>query len=261
MQLGSVFDGYVKMYLSRKLFGEAQDWRKYNNEERDGEVAPDEVRKAAAFVFSEYIKAGSFNHLLKEMEHSVTPPKFEFELHNDIEGVPLKGYPDLYFTTKDGTLVVYDWKVNGYYGDTTTSPVKGFTNHKGTHHKSANLTYKSGIQINTNPISKQEWMNQLTIYAWLLGVPVGDENHIIGIDQLVCNPPTIRTARHRSFATEPYQRQLHNSLMATWREVNDATWRSGMEEQYGDIADAYDGSDLWNYILSITFQYRGPPSI
>jgi hypothetical protein len=261
MMLGSVFDGYVKMYLCKTIFGESSDWRQYNNEERDGEQAPDSVRKAAALVFSEYIKEGCFNRLLEEMEHSVTPPKFEQELHNTINGVPLRGFLDLYFTTKDGTVVVYDWKVNGYFGDTTTSPIQGYINYKGNPHKTAILTRKSGLIINDNPIKKREWMNQLTIYAWLLGIPVGDENHVLGIEQLVCNPPKIHTATHRVISKAGYQFELFNSIEATWLKVNSPQWQEEMEKNFGDIADAYDGSPLWNYILSITFQYQGLPSL
>lgn len=258
MELGSVFDGYVKMYLCKQLYGQNSDWESYNNIRPE---TPDSVLKAAAFVFQTYLKDGEFNALLAELNNSATPPKFEFELHNTINGIPLKGFPDLFFTTEEGTLVIYDWKVNGYFGSTTTSPTKGYISYGGQPHKSVNLATKAGIGINTNPISKREWMNQLTIYSWLLGNPVGEENHVLGIDQIVCNPPKIRTARHRSFSKKSYQLELFNSLKSTWLKVTDPTWLAEMESEYGDIAEAYDASAYWDYLLSITFQYRGLPSL
>ena len=236
MMIGTAFDVFIKEYLRKCLFGTKPDLSDLDKQE-----IPQSVRDKASVVFQAYINQGAFTALMKELEQSISPPKFEFTLHNTVNGVPLKGKPDLYFTTKDGVLVIYDWKVNGYMSASTTSPTKGYVwlyepdGKAGKAHKDCIIKECSGIKCNVDYFDPY-WANQLCIYKWLLGDPVGSEQHVIGVDQLVCNPPKIRVAKHRSVIRRDYQLALHHDLVRVWREVQTRTW----DEDYERIRAAYD---------------------
>lgn len=250
MLLGTAFDVYVKAYLAKQLFGTKPDLSPLDD-------IPQHVKDSAALVLQAYIKQGAFASLLREMEHSISPPKFEFLLHNEVHGpggsIPMKGVPDLYCTARCGTLVIYDWKVNGFYSNSTTSPTKGYVHifepppKIGKQHVDCIIKEVAGIKVNTSYFDPY-WANQLTIYSWLLGEEVGSESHVVGIDQLVCNPPDIRVAKHRTTVSRDYQLALWKDMLSVWNEVNSRDW----EREYELIAESYGDDDFSKYVREVS---------
>lgn len=149
-----------------------------------------------------------------------------------IRSLTLLGKPDLSFVTDQGLHIVLDWKVNGYFSKWNTSPMKGYVRlrsgggvnlgmHKGSH-----FCTEKGVTINfSNYLNdlNEDWGCQMAVYNWLTGEPVGSEDFIVGIDQIVCNGggvsgsggtlPTIKIAEHRLRINGEYQRKLFNQMI------------------------------------------------
>jgi len=168
-----------------------------------------------------------------------------------VDGVPFLGRPDLYFTivNPDGSVshVIIDWKVNGWCAKRAPSPVKGYLNCRtwkhgldkkyvqnqcaaddvinlalGTWsnkaHPQATAMMSGGLMIDVG--HKMEdlnlgWATQETIYAWVLGVPVGEE-FICGIDQLV-GRNRVSSIRNRVSAT--FQTNLLDEAANIWTRI------------------------------------------
>jgi hypothetical protein len=150
----------------------------------------------------------------------------------------LLGKPDVHFKNKEGFDVILDWKVNGFCGNSNTSPKPGYlklrdgwlgvqskSHNKG--HKDAFPMYHNGALININKKLEevdQDWANQLSIYGWLLGLPVGSD-FIVAIDQLACGPdpsgyPKIRIAEHRTTVSKKHQEELLAKAQHVWEVVH-----------------------------------------
>lgn len=213
MSVGSAFDAYVKSYLHLSLFDNYGPDDAYAKEaifEKQVEAHNrDWARLAGAYTFNCYKKSGALADLMLELGTAVNKPRFEFDLLGEIDtnigGVPIMGKPDVYFINSQGARVILDWKVNGYCGKSTTSPMKGFifirdgwmpsekkpSNGNRLPHKDCVPTAFKGIKINTQEYMEnlnEEWATQLTMYAWLLGEEVGSQDLIVGIDQIVGQP-------------------------------------------------------------------------
>ncbi len=73
-----------------------------------------------------------------------------------------------------------------------------------------------GLTINSGYMEfcNDEYADQLCLYGWLLGEKIGDENTVLGIEELCAkfmgegNPPTLRYARHRGRVKADYQQKL-----------------------------------------------------
>jgi hypothetical protein len=158
-----------------------------------------------------------------ELGDAIGPPRFEFDLLGEIEGVPVLGKPDVFFLNKSGARVVYDWKVNGYCSNSLTSPMRGYIKlrdaGKVKMHPDAIVINRNGIDINCAMFledGNESWADQLSIYGWLLGEPVGSEELIVGIDQ-VCGPVNrLRFATHRLRVSPEYQYALVQNLVNAW---------------------------------------------
>lgn len=236
MSVGSAFDAYIKSYLYETLFGNVTPEFELDTlfEAQVEEQNRDWARDAGKYCFEQYKDHGALADLMIELEQATEDPRFEFTVEGrvnheaNIDGVTLLGKPDVYFHTKEGGAVVYDWKVNGFCSRSNTSPAKGYINLRpgGKIHPKAFPAPKNGLMINsamTLDEVNDSWATQTAIYAWLLGEEVGGE-FIVGIDQLACgaagNPyPEIRVAKHRCLIAKDFQLEVYNKAVHVWEVI------------------------------------------
>lgn len=236
MAVGSAFDAFVKSYLHEKLFGANKDERFKLETLFEAQVAPERRTKAwvdGQFIFEQYKKSGALTDMMVELNASITTPRFEFDLlgivdheregvEKQLGGIPLLGKPDLYYTNKSGARVIHDWKVNGYYSQWGTSPASGYVRLRevGKPYKVYKHTIPmmwKGILINTGQtldMVKTDWAQQLTIYMWLCGEPVGTEECLASIDQIVGKEP--RFAEHRCKISVQFQKEVFAKAQDAW---------------------------------------------
>jgi len=167
-----------------------------------------------------------------ELERAVGPPSFEFTINDTIDGVPLLGKPDMFFISKEGFRVIYDWKCNGHYNmknevsDRLKSPSKGYLKLREAGktektHKLCTPVDHGGIVINAELYLEEVdkgWADQLAVYSWLLGENVGSENWVAGIDQL-CGGPRLRFATHRCRVSSLWQEQFFQCAKDLWDTI------------------------------------------
>lgn len=165
----------------------------------------------------------------------------EKESHPTIASLTLLGKPDLSFITADGVHVVLDWKVNGYYSKWNTSPMKGYCRLRTAgetivqQHRGSYFGVVDGIMINIGDRLddlNQDWATQLSVYSWLTGSPVGSEDFIVGIHQMVCNGgppglgrvlPNVKIAEHMGKVSEGYQIKIFNQMVEAM-EIIESGW-------------------------------------
>lgn len=245
MSIGSAFDAYVKSYLHESLFGKDHgNAGKFSfNTIFESQVEAqnrDLARVHGKYCFEQYKASGALADLFLELQSSSSEPRMEFEVRGVvnhyregsetiIDDVTLLGKPDVSYVSKDGALVILDFKVNGFYSKRNTSPVAhyirlrgaGKTNY-GAHKDAFAIDYK-GMKINcatTLDVVKLDWAKQLSIYAWILGGGVGGD-FIIAVDQIICNPvegalPTIKVAEHRSKINSEFQKKFFSKIVEIW---------------------------------------------
>lgn len=226
MAIGSAFDAYVKSYLHQSLFGKGADERydlitifEAQVQEHNRDWAWIEGEK----IFNLYKNNGCLADLMLELGQAIGPPRFEFEVRGELEGVPLLGKPDIFFINKEGARVIYDWKVNGYCSPRLKSPMKGYIKlREGNNckqHKDCLIINHNGIDINIAMFLEDGdsgWADQLSVYGWLLGEPVGSEQLVTGIDQ-ICGPADrLRFATHRLRVSPNYQEALATNIVNAW---------------------------------------------
>jgi hypothetical protein len=227
MAIGSAFDAYVKSYLHERLYGKGADERYVLRtlfEEQVSEAHWDWAWENGKYVFDLYKDTGCLADLMIELGQAVGPPRFEFSIEGEIEGVPLLGKPDVFFISKSGARVIYDWKVNGYCGKSLTSPMKGYIKLREPGcsvkiHKDAMVINRNGIDINVNMFleeGNEGWADQLSIYGWLLGEQIGSEELVVGIDQITGPASRLRFATHRLRVSPEYQYALVDSITRAW---------------------------------------------
>ena len=250
--VGSSFDAFVKCALYKQIYGHdgggVYDLKTlFNAQVSDEEVRPFAWR-AGEECFARYVTSGCFAELLVELTSSTREPKFEFTLQGEIEGVPLTGKPDLYYYRD--VHVLYDWKVMGFCSRHSQSPKKFYRSCRDTWTAEEAKPTRGGGQVKSHPKYEEmevkghkcgthwmedvdkKWADQLCIYGWMTGVPVGCEDFIVGIDQLACKPspvdkqgnalleyPLIRVAQHRCRISEYYQRSLMQRLQDMYSAI------------------------------------------
>lgn len=261
--VGSSFDAYVKSHLHSDLFGKGAD-PKFEFDtlfcEQVEKHNHDEARIMGSHVFDDYVNTGSYDELLGTMEGAKQAPRFEFGVGRDVLGVPLFGYPDCQFIDRHGNHWILDWKVRGYCSKYGASPTKGYRLCRdGANWCTRNLTKKqlekqaSGMDVEGKPSRShnkehagyletgfngvvvnqgnletcdKEWATQLSIYGWILGEEIGDENVIVAIDEAVAKfmgegqTPLLRIANHRAKVGKEFQIDLHRRLLNLWECVN-----------------------------------------
>ena len=244
MAAGSAVDAFIKSYLHNAIFG---NYGKNNEYELktifDAQVEPHNREWAwpvGEYLFKRYKETGALPDLLLQLKEAVGEPRFEIEISSKVDGehvskpfgdVILLGKPDLFFLNKNGFPVILDYKVNGYCSK--ASPKKGYVeirgdNGKSGSYKDAMIIKHQGIRINVATNLEDvdpDWAAQLSIYAWLLGVPVGDD-FIVAIDQFVCNSekkkdgfPEVRIAEHRLRVDKQWQKELFQKVIRAWEAI------------------------------------------
>lgn len=239
MAVGSAFDAFVKNFLVQKLNGSVDPAFEFDTiftaqvEEHNRDAA----LKAGRQVFEFYQKCGALADILLDLEGAVGRPRFETAIEGYVSSVsialgdiPLLGKPDIYFITKKGARVIFDWKVNGYYSRHPQSPKPGYCRirslckENGKQHPKAMVLDHNGVKIAaSHPLCtvEKDWAAQLAIYAWLLGEDIGSR-FIVAIDQIVCNwdvtfdVRSFKVAQHRSVVTEQFQRDLFEKAHKAW---------------------------------------------
>jgi hypothetical protein len=258
MAIGSAFDAFVKSYLYEAIFGK-RDPRFERMAIFEAQVEPqnrDKAYPAGEYCFEQYKKSGCLADLMLELRGAATEPRFEFDIMGQVDGyregvtlnigpIPLLGKPDVYFTNTHGARVVYDWKVNGFYSKYNISPVKGYVRMRDAFqnygaHKECHPHLWNGVKVNIGcylETLKPDWARQLAIYSWLCGEEVGTEQCIAGIDQLVCNPdsirpyPKIRIAEHRMRIGKEFQFKTLALAQEIWRNATSGWFFRDMTEE------------------------------
>lgn len=222
MSVGSAFDCYVKAYIA-KQFGMDSHNLNYLITKAVEPHNLEYARVAGMAVFQFYEEVGALADLMILMKDLRANPRMEFKVKGEILGVPISGKPDLYFTRKDGLVLGHDWKVNGYVAKRPPSPQKGYlkvygnalggrVQHKDCMAKSSDY----GVQYNATGDFQPDWRDQLTIYMWALGIPVGEE-FMIQVDQVL---GLERVARHRIMVGAEYQKELADKMASMWEIIN-----------------------------------------
>lgn len=232
MAIGSAFDAYVKSFLHEKFFGKGANPQYELPAIFEKQVEPhnrDWAWGQGKYVFDEYCKSGALADLMLDLNQCVGKPRFEFEIKDTITTqvgeVPLLGKPDIFFINKMGGRCIYDWKVNGYMSPRNTSPMKGYLVLRPSRamHKDCFPVLFNGIKINAGhklDDCNKEWARQITIYSWLLGEPVGSEEMVAGIDQIVGPATSMRFATHRMRISADFQRGLLATIEEIWRVID-----------------------------------------
>ena len=225
MAAGSAFDAYVKSFLHKSLFGKT-DW----DEDQVFENQVEEhnriwAREHGLILFNKYKDSGALWDLLSDLQSASGTPRFEFRLESVIEGVPLVGYPDIHYKNKLDLAILSDWKVNGYCSSYRLSPKPGYCKLRQTGktskiHKDCWLVKHRGMMVNmATHMEKidQIWAQQLAIYGWLCGEPIGGE-FVVAIDQLVGSD--VRVAEFRNMISAEFQVGVYNRLKHLWDVLN-----------------------------------------
>lgn len=241
MAVGSAFDAYVKSSLVRHIFGNTPEGYSLSEllEEQVDPGIMTAAQEAGLYTYNKYVSSGAYAELLDWICRSTSPPRFEFKLTGEVDGVPLLGKPDCCFS-HDGALVVLDWKVNGYCSASPTSPKKLYAYCRDTWeptlevkrtrggdgpHKSYVPMDFHGFTIGSHYLDDVDktWADQLAIYMWMLGEPVGFDKAIACIDQIVAKPtdswPLLRVAQHRCRISSFWQHSLVRRLKLCWEVI------------------------------------------
>lgn len=235
MAVGSAFDAYVKSYLHEKLIGKDPKFEFQSLFE--AQVEPHNRTQSledGKTVWEHYQRHGALVDILKDLEGCLGKPKFETSIEGYVDAVTIKvgavpflGKPDIYFLTKDGVRIIFDWKVNGFYSNYNISPKPGYVRclPKRDPHKDAFVMSHQGYNINVkSPLDDidESWAAQLSIYAWLLGNEVGSK-YVVAIDQVCCTKKydqrDIRIAQHRALVNEKFQYDLFSRAHSAWYSI------------------------------------------
>ena len=243
MSIGSSFDAYVKSTMYENLFGTGVDPRFEFDKIFTDQVEEhnrDWAKEHGKYVFECYKQCGAYAELLELLQQSQYSPEFEFTATGTISGVPLLGKPDLRFVHASGAHVILDWKVSGYCSKTPTSPCKNYrlvrdcwnvatakaTRGAGTAHKNYQPITWKGVEIHSGWLedANPDWSDQLAIYAWMLGEPVGNQDVVVCIDQLCGKPiggerPLLRVANHRARISTIHQQNLLQRITNCWGAI------------------------------------------
>jgi hypothetical protein len=228
MSIGSSFDAFVKCYIFEAVNGKQSEGDTYHLrtlfEDQVQEHHWDWAWENGKLVFDAYKRAGCVADLMLEVEKAVGPPDFEFTIKAEVDGVTLLGKPDMFFISKEGFRVIYDWKVNGYCAQSLKSPMKGYLKLREAGktekmHKDCVPGLHGGIVINAGMYLEEgdkSWADQISVYAWLLGEKVGSENWVAGIDQ-ICGPANrMRFATHRARVSSGWQEGFFDVAKNLW---------------------------------------------
>jgi hypothetical protein len=213
-------------------------------------------------VFDSYLHTGAYAELLAMLLASREEPRFDFTIKGVIgDQVPFLGKPDLRFVPDLGHgpfHCIFDWKVKGYCSEYGASPSKGYMicldgfkaekasrSHGKEHGMFLAMDFR-GFTINSGYMEfcNDEYADQLCLYGWLLGEQIGDENVVLGIEELCAkfmgegNPPTLRYARHRGRVKADYQAKLAERVTTCWQAITSGHVFTAMTRKESDARRA-----------------------
>jgi hypothetical protein len=233
MAVGSSFDAHVKSYLYERLVGKGDARYTFQTlfETQVESQCRDMARRDGKEVFDFYRSSGALADLILDMEGCIGEPRFETEvtglvgMTSKVGTVPILGKPDIFFITKEGARIIFDWKVNGFYSNSPPSPKPGYLKMfpgLGQHKDASPFTHR-GFTINSrHPLNlvEKEWAAQLSTYAWVLGQEIGSD-FITIVDQVVCNKHTRmhRIARHVAIVQDTYQYKVYDQYHTCWSAI------------------------------------------
>ncbi len=270
MSIGSAFDAYAKSFISERLFGKGVKPDFEFEKIFESQVEPhnrDWARVHGKHVFDFYMNCGAMADLMLDLQDALTVPRLEFTVeHNvmhaiDMGGVKLYGKPDVFYVNKKGRHVLLDWKVNGYCAQRATSPKPGYVCCRDgvnkSMHKECNPIMVDGIIVNASSFLEtvdEDWAQQLAIYGWILGEPVGSE-FFTRIEQIVgcgngIGMPKLRVATHSSRISGPFQLTLFKNVSRIWKAVQSGHVFENLSRQENDercvmldkYGEGFDGS-------------------
>ena len=223
MAVGSAFDAFAKSYLHKELYGPG--YPEYVFKTIFTSQVDEEHREwalgAGKGVFIDYIKSGALADLMLALKLAFDAPRFEFTVEGEVDGVPILGKPDAFFSLDSGELVILDWKVNGYCSNYSVSPKPGYVMLRpgDKSHKDCVNGEVGGLIINTNKNLEdvdEKWATQIQMYAWALG----GGSTIACIDQLVFDKHRkLRVAEHRSRIGTDFATTLRGQLVEAWDAI------------------------------------------
>lgn len=244
MALGSGFDAFVKARLYDELIGDGNqmfDLDTLYTSQVDAHMR-DIVYEDSKFLMEEYVKSEAYSELMVDLNRAVEDPEFESDLRETIEwegqAVPVRGKPDVFFwvgTKENKAPIILDFKVNGFYSASTTSPKPGYLRVKSTvpkkkkgMHKNCKVGTHYGVYYNKEGRLPKDWEAQLTMYGWLKGAFI-DQPVLVGIEQLVNGPANggVRIAQHRCLSQ--VGQQYWDACVDLWDRV------TGKKEFFVDI--------------------------
>lgn len=254
MAVGSSVDAFIKSAIYEAVHGkDALKGSQFEFEKIFEEQVEPHVRDYALemgkHIFDQYVKYGAFSELLADILQSPYPPQMEFTVKGEIQGVPILGKPDLRYISKEGVHVICDFKVNGAGSKTGASPQQGFkichdygsTSHLKPHKKYVPYDH-NGLEINRNYLGEfvDYWCDQLSMYAWVMGEPVGGEDWVIRIEQFACRPvpsierPRIKCAAHIARSQSAYQHNLMARIHDCWNSIQSGHIFTSMTREESD---------------------------
>jgi hypothetical protein len=294
MCVGSSFDAYVKSALHAALYGVGADPVYELTTLFEDQVEPqnrDFAFDAGRHCFEAYQYTGAYIELLDLLKKSVEDPRFECKLTGDIGGAPFLGKPDCRFVLDLGEgriSIVLDWKVKGFCSKSAASPSKGYAlcrdgyapKGKSKGSRSNNKSHKMympyefrGMTINRDYMENcsQSYTDQCSLYGWLLGEPIGSEENIVWIDELVSKAtgdvtkgeyPLMRVSNFRSRVHPDYQANLVSRVTNCWEAVTSGHIFQDLTREENDayiemldtvaVGLASDGSEEENWFSEIT---------
>jgi len=254
MAVGSGLDAFVKSHIHTAIFGtEKTKGSPYEFETLfEAQVEPhirDSTLALATDLFDQYVTCGAYASLLADVQASPMEPQMEFEVRGTVGGVPMLGKPDLRYISKEGVHVITDWKVNGSTSSIGASPQQGYKVCRDygskTHGKPfrarrlkkdpPDKVYKDYTPFQLKDVEINEycledfvpyWADQLGIYAWLLGEPIGGEEYVVRIEQVACRPvktrdlPRAKFACHMARISESHQKRLLTRIQDCWDTIH-----------------------------------------
>ncbi len=232
MCLGNFYDSVVTNALAIMFYGlsDVRTQTEFSYETlmegcRQDHLDNDKLEAIAKDLFAQYKSTGAFAALCAELRQADEGSiKFQQPLYfNAPGGYTVFGFQDLSFTIGN-TLVIRDWKCNGYFSKAGITLIKNYIDAFPKDVKRVKYPHKDvflsrdvcGLQFAFGCASKAipQYARQLATYGWALNdnkAPV--ENLLLGIEQVSCKRggkrvPEIMFARTSNFIKPDAQLQL-----------------------------------------------------
>ena len=262
MAVGSSFDAYVKCSLAVDLLGPERanelnlDFDRVFNSQVE-EHNRDKARIDGSYVFGIYKSSGAYAALRAELEKSPMEPQLDLKITFPFTPTPvgveqaplvLHARPDLVYWTPEGTRIVLDWKVNGFYAQKPPSPAPKYRTcwdyaGKAKTHKDFVPMYVDGVLVHGGMLGlKDDWATQLTTYGWSVGDGTFGGEDIYHIEQII-GKLEWRIAQHVHLIPRDYRVSVYERYLRLWREINSG-FTCLTEARKGELVAAYTNTDF-----------------